>query len=128
MAPQSREDANLVLQELAKRESEIRKDESSKIDQAFDRAERFVKYAWAFGTVVMSITVWVMTMQFTLFTLRADLNRNADDVREELSRRQIILNGLTAKTTEMWFMKQNGISNKEKFKMDHGSCAPALPE
>ncbi len=64
MSPQSRRETSEAIEKLAQREGEIRGDESSKISRAFDQAERFVKYAYAFGAMIAAVAVWTARVQW----------------------------------------------------------------
>lgn len=155
MSPRNRAEAQAVVEQLARRGSEIRLEDEG-LKKYGESAERFVKYAWAFGTVVALVTGWTLKVQWDLvqmkqeivkLTLAADLTKDlriSDNTLTQTIQNSIVANrnermgeikslredisilkADTPKVAEMWFMQQHGISNKENYFRETGRSAPS---
>lgn len=72
MAPRNREEANNILSQIAQRDSELRLEDTS-FSTYISKAEWFVKYAWLFGAVVASVTIWVAKVQWDSHSQASDI-------------------------------------------------------
>ncbi len=104
MAPRDKAEAQELLERLAAMNREF--EGAALSDKTLDRIERLFKYGWLIGALIVSVTTWVIRLTVSISDLKEDIGY------------------VKPKVAEMWFLKENGISNKEKFSHDRGYPAP----
>jgi len=79
--PLTRDEAAFLIERFAKLDAEIKVEESRRDAPAglrdfVDRAEKFIKYAWAFGAIIAAITLWVGKMQWDAAQRTVEINKH----------------------------------------------------
>lgn len=120
-------------------------------DRTLSSVERFVKWAYGFGSIIVFIAVWVARIQWDMAQIKETVALNKAEIKaqheqheaDRLSKeiQKALTDALQAQinlvnkeldlrsqdinhTREMWFMKEHGISNKEDFERKNGYPAP----
>lgn len=120
-------------------------------DRTISSVERFVKWAYGFAAVIVAITVYTVKIQWDVAQIKEAVSANKAEIK--LLHEQHEADRLTAQiqkafdesvtiqigainkeldkrtldfshVSEMWFMKEHGISNREDFERKNGYPPP----